>query len=138
VRRSYNLGIPHYEEHLRSIIPFGRRSLSFACGNRKDQMTREELEACLKNPRSHKWGLIYSCKADPRAIVPRRLKWMGWTVNFARPSAIPLLGLLLAVLAVPVWIVTAEGAGTGIVFVTGGAAIAVVCVLCAYLSSRTT
>jgi len=62
---------------------------------------------------------------------------MGWTVNFARPSAIPLVGLLLVVLAVPVWIVTAKGAETGIVLVTGGAAIAVVCLLSAYLSSST-
>jgi len=100
-------------------------------------MTREEIEACWRAPSNYKWGLIYYCKADPRAIVPKRLKWMGWTVNFARPSAIPLVGLLFVVLAVPVWIVTAKGAETGIVLVIGGAAIAVVCLLCAYLSSRT-
>jgi len=100
-------------------------------------MTREEIEACWRDPRNYKWGLIYYCKADPRAIVPRRLKWMGWTVNFARPSAIPVVGLLLAVLAVPIQILTAKGAATSIVLVTGGVALAVVCLLCAYLSSRT-
>jgi uncharacterized membrane protein len=99
-------------------------------------MTREEIEACRNDPRNQKWGLIYYCKADPRAIVPRRHKWMGWTVNFARPSAIPLVGLLLAVLAVPIRIVTAKGAATSIVLVTEGAALAVVCLLCACLSSR--
>jgi hypothetical protein len=100
-------------------------------------MIREEIEACWRDPRNQKWGLIYYCKADPRAIVPRRLKWMGWTVNFARPSAIPVVGLLLAVLAVPIQILTAKGAATSIVLVTGGVALAVVCLLCAYLSSRT-
>jgi hypothetical protein len=100
-------------------------------------MTREEIEACRSDPRNQKWGLIYYCKADPRAIVPRRHKWMGWTLNFARPSAIPLAGLLLAVLAVPIWIVTAKGAATNMVLVTEGVALAVVCSLCAYLSSRT-
>ena len=50
--------------------------------DKKDYMTREEMEACWI-PRNRKWGLIYYCKADPRAIVPRRFKWMGWTVNFA-------------------------------------------------------
>jgi uncharacterized membrane protein len=100
-------------------------------------MTREEIEACWRDPRNYKWGLIYYCKADPRAIVPRRLKWMGWTLNFARPSAIPWVGLVIAVLAVPIRILTAKGAATSIVLVTYGAALAVVCLLCAYLSSRT-
>ena len=100
-------------------------------------MTREEIEACWRDPRNYKWGLIYYCKADPRAIVPRRLKWMGWTLNFARPSAIPWVGLVIAILAVPIRILTAKGAATSIVLVTYGAALAVVCLLCAYLSSRT-
>ena len=100
-------------------------------------MTREEIEACWRDPRNYKWGLIYYCKADPRAIVPRRLKWMGWTLNFARPSAILWVGLVIAVLAVPIRILTAKGAATSIVLVTYGAALAVVCLLCAYLSSRT-
>jgi hypothetical protein len=62
---------------------------------------------------------------------------MGWTLNFARPSAIPVLLLLLAVLAVPVLIVSKQGAGEGVVLLTGVAAIAVVCGICASLSSRT-
>ena|SRR5208283_1354032 len=99
-------------------------------------MTREEIEACRNDPRNQKWGLICYCKADPRAIVPRRHKWMGWTVNFARPSAIPWVGLLLAVLLLPIWIAAAKGAATSIVLVTQGAALAVICLLCAYLSSR--
>ena len=100
-------------------------------------MTREEIEACWKDPSNRKWGIFYYCKADPRAIVPRRLKWMGWTINTARPSAIPVVLVLLAILAVPVIIVSATGSGDGIVVMTGAAAIAVVCLLCAYLSSRT-
>jgi hypothetical protein len=99
-------------------------------------MTREEIEACWRDPRNYKWG-IYYCKADPRAIVPKRYKWMGWTVNFARPSAIPWAGLAVAIVAVPLRIVTAQGAATSIVLLTAGAAIAVVCLLSAWLSSRT-
>ena len=100
-------------------------------------MTRQEIETCWKDPRNRKWGVFYYCKADPRVIVPKRLKWMGWTVNAARPSAIPVVLLLLAILAVPEFIVTAKGAGIGLQLITGAAAIAVVCLLCAYLSSRT-
>ena len=46
-------------------------------------MTREEIEKCWRDPRNRKWGIFYYCKADPRVIVPKRLKWMGWTVNAA-------------------------------------------------------
>ena len=99
-------------------------------------MTREEIENCWKDPHNWKWR-VYYCKADPRAIVPRRLKWMGWTVNFARPSAIPITLLLIALVVVPLRIVTAKGAGSGIVFITGAASITVLCLVCAYLSSRT-
>ena len=100
-------------------------------------MTREEIETCWKDPRNRKWGVFYYCKADPRVIVPKRLKWMGWTINAARPSAIPVLLLLLAILAVPIFIVAAKGAGNGMVLITAAATITVVCLLCAYLSSRT-
>lgn len=99
-------------------------------------MTREEVEACWRDPRNYKWG-IYYCKADPRPVVPRRCKWMGWTVNFARPSAIPVLGLVFAILVVPIRILSAQGAVTSTLLVTEGAAIAVVCLLSAWLSSRT-
>jgi len=100
-------------------------------------MTRKEIEACWRDPNNYKWGLIYYCKADPRAIVPRRFKWMGWTVNFARPAAVPITLLLVALLAVPLFIVRAAGAGSGIALVTVAASITVVCLVCAYLSSCT-
>jgi uncharacterized membrane protein len=99
-------------------------------------MTREQIENCWKDRHNWKWR-VYYCKADPRVIVPRRLKWMGWTVNFARPSAIPITLLLIALLVVPLLLVTAKGAGRGIVFITGAASIIVLCLVCACLSSRT-
>ncbi|MGO8752465.1 MAG: DUF5808 domain-containing protein [Thermoguttaceae bacterium] len=101
-------------------------------------MTREEIEVCWKDPRNRKWGLLYYCKADPRVIVPKHIKWMGWTLNFARPSAVPIALLLIALVAAPVWIVNSIGAGAVPVVVTFAAALVVLCMLCAYLSSRTT
>ncbi len=99
-------------------------------------MTREEIDACWRDPHNWKWG-IYYCKADPRVIVLKRLKWMGWTVNFARPSAIPVVLLLLAMVTVPVCIVAIKGAGIGSLLITTAVASTVMCVICAYLSSRT-
>jgi hypothetical protein len=62
---------------------------------------------------------------------------MGWTVNAARPSAIPVLLLLIAIVVVPVHVVSAKGAGDGIKLMTGAASITVLCLVCAYLSART-
>jgi uncharacterized membrane protein len=99
-------------------------------------MTREEIEACWKDPRNRKWGLFYHCEADPRVIVPKQPKWMGWTANFAHPSAIPVTLLLIALVAAPVWIVISVRAGIVPVIVTIVAATTVLCLVCAYLSSR--
>jgi hypothetical protein len=62
---------------------------------------------------------------------------MGWTVNAAHLSAIPVLLLLIAILVVPVRLVQATGAGRGVELITGIASITVVCLVCTYLSSRT-
>jgi hypothetical protein len=98
-------------------------------------MTREEIEARRKDPRKSKWRHIYFCPEDPRVIVPRRIKWMGWTLNFARPSAIPTLLLIVAFLVIPLRMV--EGQGVVVVRLTVAAEILVLCLVCAYLSSRT-
>jgi hypothetical protein len=97
-------------------------------------VTRDELEACRNDPHNQKWG-IYHCKADPRVIVPKRLKWMGWTINAARPSAIPVMLLMVAILAVPGAFVRVLGGGDRAFLVAVAASVAVVCLLCAYFSS---
>jgi hypothetical protein len=97
-------------------------------------MTPEEIEARWNDPHNCRWG-VYYCKADPRVIVPRHWKRMGWTLNFARPSAIPVLLGMVALLGIPLVIVRASGGGTAIIFLTGVASILVVCLLSAYLSS---
>ena len=47
------------------------------------------------------WLGIYSSEQDTRLLVPKRRRFMGWTLNLAHPGARFLLGLLLgaAVLA---------------------------------------
>lgn len=97
-------------------------------------MRPDEIEACWKDPNNYKCG-VYCCKADPRVIVPRRFKWMGWTINFARPSAIPVLLGLVALIGIPLAIVRASGGGIAVRCLTGAASIGAVCLLSAYLSS---
>ena len=99
-------------------------------------MTREEIEACWRDRRNRKWCFYY-CKAAPRVIVPKRYKWMGWTINAAHPSAIPVLLLLIVLVVAPIRIVESAGAGSAARLLTAAASITVLCFLCAYLSSRT-
>ena len=97
-------------------------------------MTPEEIEACSNDPHSYKSG-VYYCKTDPRVIVPRRFKWMGWTINFARPSAMPVLLGMIALVGIPLAIVRASGGGIVVSYLTLAASIVVLCLLSAYLSS---
>jgi hypothetical protein len=99
-----------------------------------EYMTREEIESCWKDPHNRRWG-VYYCNADPRVIVPRHWKWMGWTVNFARPSAIPVILCMSALIGVPLAMVKASGGGTVVTVLTGLSSILVVCLLSVYLSS---
>jgi Family of unknown function (DUF5808) len=52
-------------------------------------VTRNDLERIWSTPSN--WSLVYRCAQDPRIIVPRRRRWMGWTINFAHPLAWPVL-----------------------------------------------
>lgn len=66
-------------------------------------MTSEELDRLWARPVN--WTLVYRCAEDPRVIVPRRRRWMGWTVNFARPQAW-LVVVLCVVIAVGPFLVS--------------------------------
>ncbi|MEO7932339.1 MAG: DUF5808 domain-containing protein [Chthoniobacterales bacterium] len=55
------------------------------------KITPERLEELWKSPVNWRAGLFYHCPEDPRIIVPKRQKWRGWTINFARRGAIPVL-----------------------------------------------
>jgi hypothetical protein len=97
-------------------------------------MTPDELDALWRDQRNHRYG-VYFCKEDPRVIVPKRIKWMGWTINFARPSAIPVLILLFAILLVPAQIARHYGATSAGVAFTLIASIIVMCLFCIFLAS---
>jgi uncharacterized membrane protein len=34
------------------------------------------------------WGIFYYNKNDDRIFPPKRIPWMGWTVNFANPKSV--------------------------------------------------
>jgi len=57
-----------------------------------NKLSRDELHA---DPANWKWGIFYFCREDPRIIVPKRIRGLGWTINFARPSALLWLAFML-------------------------------------------
>ena len=42
------------------------------------------------------WGIFYYNKEDNRIFPPKRIPWMGWTVNFANWKSIAALIAMLA------------------------------------------
>jgi hypothetical protein len=57
-----------------------------------DPTERDRLHA---DPANWKLGIFYFCREDVRILVPKRIRGLGWTINFARPAAL----LWIAVIA---------------------------------------
>ncbi len=102
-------------------------------------MTKEELEKLWADKNNWRWGAIYYCKNDPRLVVPKRIKWTGWTMNFAYPGrAIGFIFFILFAASLPVIIELKLNIDTPIVICITLAVVAVLIIgLCSYLSSKT-
>ncbi len=60
-------------------------------------MRRDVFERLWCDPNHWRAGMVYYCPEDPRVIVPRRLRWMGWTMNFAHPHVFLWLVLTIVI-----------------------------------------
>jgi uncharacterized membrane protein len=45
----------------------------------------ENFDPMADDPANYKLGIFYFNRKDKRTIVPKRYRWLGWTINFARP-----------------------------------------------------
>lgn len=54
-----------------------------------------ELNQSHQDPNNWKWGCIYYNKEDQRMLPPKRIPWMGWTINFANPKSVMLFVAIL-------------------------------------------
>jgi uncharacterized membrane protein len=59
--------------------------------------SKEQLEAWHKDPNNWKFGSLYYNKEDERLLPPKRIAWMGWTVNFANWKSYGLLVLVMTI-----------------------------------------
>lgn len=48
-----------------------------------------------EDPNNYKWGIFYFNSEDHRIIVPKRIKWFGWTLNFAKHETYVMIILFL-------------------------------------------
>jgi uncharacterized membrane protein len=61
-----------------------------------EKPTQEEIDAWYDDPKNWKLGIFYYNPSDKRIFPPKRMKYFGWTVNFANPlSYLTLLGMIL-------------------------------------------
>lgn len=62
----------------------------------KPQFDQNEFDRMRNDPDNYKWGIFYFNPQDPRFIVPKRIQYMGWTLNFAHPySYLIVIGFIL-------------------------------------------
>jgi len=61
-------------------------------------MNQKEInESEWSNKNNWKWASFYSSDVDTRVWVPKRPRWTGWTLNFAKSQSYVWLFLLLVV-----------------------------------------
>nr|WP_199001967.1 DUF5808 domain-containing protein [Flavobacterium sp. ASV13] len=52
------------------------------------------------DPENWIWGIFYYNPKDSRLFPPKRIKAMGWTINFANPNSVFLGILIIAILII--------------------------------------
>ena len=65
--------------------------------------SKETLEKWHKDPNNWKFGGIYYNKEDKRIFPPKRIAWMGWTINFANRNSIITYLFLFGITIVMLW-----------------------------------
>ncbi len=51
-----------------------------------------------KNWHGPKWLGLYASKNDSRTWVPKRIPWMGWTINLGKKAGLIWLAVMVAIL----------------------------------------
>lgn len=96
----------------------------------------DRLQQLWADPANWRSVGYYYCKEDPRIIVPKKHKWMGWTMNFARPMAIPTIVLIGLLAAGPIIWLTINGyTNKPIYWAALMGDVPIICLVCAWMSS---
>ena len=61
----------------------------------KQKPKEETKRQWHQDPNNWIWGIFYYNKEDNRILPPKRITWMGWTVNFANPISVSIFLILI-------------------------------------------
>ena len=62
----------------------------------KNDFDQFENDRMIDDPMNYKWGIFYFNRKDSRIVVPKRVRGMGWTLNFGNIYAYALIILIVA------------------------------------------
>lgn len=68
--------------------------------NYNDNPSEETQNEWNNDPNNWIWGIFYYNRKDKRLLPPKRIKQMGWTINFANPNSVFLAVIIIAVLLI--------------------------------------
>ena len=66
----------------------------------------ETQERWRNDPDNWIWGLFYYNKEDKRLLPPKRIAFMGWTVNFANPNSVLFFVIMMLFFLMIVFVIT--------------------------------
>ena len=102
-------------------------------------MTKEELDKLWSDKSNWTRFGFYKCASDPRFVVPKRVKWMGWTANIGHgiSKSIGLFVLIVAIALAPLLIAISMHPSTLIPIVLSAvASLILVSVVCHFFATR--
>jgi len=47
------------------------------------------------DPSKYKWGIFYYDPEDPRVFIPKNIRSLGFTLNFANPDSWLIIGAII-------------------------------------------
>lgn len=57
----------------------------------------ENQDKWQNDPDNWIWGIFYYNPEDSRLFPPKRIKQLGWTINFANPNSVFLVIVIIAI-----------------------------------------
>jgi uncharacterized membrane protein len=68
--------------------------------NSNNNPTEEKQNEWNNDPNNWIWGVFYYNPQDKRLFPPKRIKELGWTINFANPNSVFLAIVVIAILLI--------------------------------------
>ncbi len=70
----------------------------------KEKHNKEISDQWHDDPSNWRLGIFYYNKKDKRLLTPKRIRGLGWTINFANPySLLVLLVIIILILVIIIY-----------------------------------